>query len=138
MIQALIDTGAVYALAQAADRHHQDAVVFLKNWVKRKGIFLLADLVFIESMTLIKRRLGSAAAIRVGIELRENPLFSWVSLDPELEEETWSLFQGYQDKEWSYTDCELLALSRRLKTADIFAFDHHFSQMSGIRCLPAL
>ena len=136
MTRALIDTGAVYALTQTTDRHHREAVAFLRNWVHRKGTFWISDLVFIESMTLIKRRLGSAAAIRIGTELRENPLFAWISLTPELEKETWSLFQDYQDKEWSYTDCELLVLSNRLKISNVFAFDHHFCQMPGMRRLP--
>jgi uncharacterized protein len=136
MMRALIDTGAIYALTAATDRHHKDATAFLKRWVQDKGVFLISDLVFIEAMTLIKRRLGSTVAIEVGIELRENPLFSWVSLTVDLEKETWSLFQHYKDKEWSYTDCELLVLSNALKIPNVFAFDHHFSQMPGICRLP--
>ncbi len=136
MSRALIDTGAIYALATAADRHHQDAVDFLKGWMRRKGIFVLSDLVFVETMTLAKRRLGPQTAIRIGQELRENQIFYWVSLTPELEQETWTAFQNYEDKAWSYTDCELLVLSNRLKIANVFAFDDHFSQMPGIRRLP--
>jgi len=136
MIRALIDTGAIYALVRTADRHHHEADGFLKSWVKQKGIFCISDLVFVETMTLIKKRGGSALSIQVGCELRENPLFVWISLTPELEKETWSVFRGYEDKEWSYTDCELLVLSNRLKVPSIFAFDAHFRQMPGIRCLP--
>jgi predicted nucleic acid-binding protein len=136
MNRALIDTGAIYALVTGVDRHHHDAVHFLENWIQRKGIFLLSDLVFIETLTLAKRRLGSKTAIRIGRELRENRLFTWIPLTPQIEQETWLSFQSYEDKEWSYTDCELLVLSNRLKTINIFTFDDHFRQMQGIRCLP--
>lgn len=136
MIRILIDTGAIYALVAAADRHHSDAVDFTRRWVRRKGLFVLPDLVFVEAMTLIKRRLGAAVAIRVGRELRENPVFIWIALTPALEQQTWSDFQSYDDKEWSYTDCALLALSKQLKIAEVFAFDDHFRQMPGVECLP--
>jgi uncharacterized protein len=136
MNRAFIDTGAIYALVSAADRHHQDAVRFLESWIQRKNIFLLSDLVFIETMTLTKRRLGAAAAIRIGQELRENRLFSWIPSTSELEKETWLSFQRHKDKAWSYTDCALLVLTHRLKAANVFAFDDHFRQMPDIRCLP--
>ncbi len=138
MRRALIDTGAIYALVTAADLHHSAAIAFTKKWVEHKSFFVLPDLVFVETMTLTKRRLGPVVAIRVGRELRENPLFIWTALTPALEQETWSLFQSYDDKEWSYTDCELLALSRQLRIAEVFSFDEHFRQMPGIKCLPVI
>jgi uncharacterized protein len=136
MNRALIDTGAIYAIATTGDMHHQEAAQFMKNWVKRDGIFFLSDLVFIETMTLAKRRLGTDVAIRLGCELRENPVFSWISLSPALEQETWTAFRNYDDKDWSYTDCELLILVKKMKIADVFSFDNHFRQMAGVRCLP--
>jgi predicted nucleic acid-binding protein len=136
MIRALIDTGAVYALVAATDRHHSDAVKFTKDWLQRKGLFVLSDLVFVEAMTLMKRRLGQPVAIRAGSELRENPVFAWVALTPALEKEKWSVFQSYDDKEWSYTDCELLVLSSQLRVLDVFSFDDRFRQMPGIKRLP--
>jgi uncharacterized protein len=108
----------------------------MKNWIMRGGIFFLSDLVYIETMTLVKRRLGPDVAIRVGWELRENRIFSWIALTQELEQETWALFRRYDDKDWSYPGCELLVLANKLKIADVFAFDDHFRQMPHIRCLP--
>jgi len=136
MVRVLIDTGAIYALVASTDRHHTDAVDFTERWLRRKGLFVLADLVFVETMTLTKRRLGPTVAIRVGRELRENPVFTWIALTPALEQETWSVFQSYGDKEWSFTDCELLVLSKQLKLTEVVSFDDHFRQMPGIKCLP--
>ena len=136
-MRALIDTGAIYAFTAAGDQHHPEAAQFMRNWIKQDGIFFLSDLVFIETMTLAKRRLGSEVAIRLGSELRENPIFSWISLSPALELGTWSAFRSYSDKDWSYTDCALLILARRLKIPGVFSFDSHFGQMPGIRRLPS-
>ena len=72
----------------------------------------------------------------VGHELRQNPAYSWTPLGEEGERDTWALFQRYDDKEWSYTDCAILALSQREKVPRVFAFDHHFDQMPDIERLP--
>jgi len=132
MRRALIDTGAIYALVTRTDVHHAQAERFTREWLHRGGLFVLADVVFAETMTLAKRRLGTPVAIRVGRELRENPVYVWTAVTPDLERGTWNLFQQYEDKAWSYTDCALLVLAVHLKVADVFAFDDHFRQMPGI------
>jgi len=56
---------------------------FYEELGKSKGWLL--DFVFIETMTLLKRKLGLEAAVRIGTELRDSPLFTWIPLTPELE-----------------------------------------------------
>lgn len=132
----LIDTGAIYAFVTRNDPHHPSAKSFVAQWLSAGGSFVLADVVFGETMTLLKVRLGSDLAVRVGQELRQNPAYSWLPLGIEGERDTWSLFQRYRDKEWSFTDCALFALSRRAAIPKVFSFDHHFSQMPGVERLP--
>lgn len=134
--RVLIDTGAIYAFVTRTDKHHRDAVAFVKAWLKRGGAFVLADVVFAETMTLLKVRLGAAITVKVGRELRQNAAYRWVALGGEGERNTWGLFQHYDDKDWSYTDCATLALTRRLKIRKVFSFDHHFSQMPGVDRVP--
>ena len=88
-------------------------------------------------MTLLKSRLGSAIAIQVGKRLRNNPAYAWLRMGPESERQAWAIFQRYSDKEWSYTDCAILALSLQERIGGVFAFDHHFRQMPQIEVLPA-
>jgi predicted nucleic acid-binding protein len=135
MCRVLMDTGAIYAFVDRADKHYQEAVTFVKSWISRRGVFILADLVFVETMTLLKARLGTQVALRVGRELRQNPIYVWTPLRPEGERDTWAIFQQY-DEEWSYTDCALLALSQRMEIPQIFAFDRHVKQMPGIVRVP--
>lgn len=136
MRRVLIDTGAIYAFVVRNDKHHAESVAFVKRHLARQGVFVLADVVFFEAMTLLKARVGAEIALRVGRELRQNPIYVWTPLGPEVERDTWALFQQYDDKDWSYTDCALLALSRALKVQEIFAFDAHIRQMPGVMLIP--
>lgn len=132
----LVDTGAIFAFVTRTDPHHEAAKEFVHSWLERSGVFLLADVVFAETMTLLKARISAAIAIRVGEELRRNPCYSWIALGEAGERDTWAIFQRYDDKEWSYTDCAILTLARREEISRVFAFDRHFSQMPDIERLP--
>jgi predicted nucleic acid-binding protein len=132
----LVDTGAIYAFVTRTDPHHEAAKEFVRTWLERRGTFLLPDIVFAETMTLFKARLGPRIALRVGAELRQNPAWSWLSLGEAGERDTWALFQRFNDKEWSYTDCAILALAQREKVRQVFGFDRHFDQMPEIERLP--
>ncbi|MCS7072718.1 MAG: PIN domain-containing protein [Anaerolinea sp.] len=50
---------------------------------------------------------------------------------------TWEIFTRYSDKAWSYVDCSVLAVARRLAIGAVFAFDHHFDQMAEVQRVPA-
>lgn len=137
MPRVLIDTGAIYAFVTRNDEHHEAAKRFIREWLDRKEVFLLPDVVFAETMTLLKARLGSEIAVRVGRELRQNSAYVWLPLGDEGERETWAIFQRFDDKDWSYTDCAVLALARREKISRVFAFDGHFRQMPEVKSVPA-
>ncbi len=136
MRRTLIDTGAIYALVARTDVHHTTARNFVQEWLAHRGTFVLPDIVFAEAMTLLKARLGTAIALRVGRELRQNQAYVWIALGVDGERETWAAFEQFNDKEWSYTDCALLVLTRRLKCPEVFSFDGHFDQMPGVVRLP--
>lgn len=136
MRRALIDSGAIYAFVVRTDQNHGAAVNFVAKWLKTSGTFLLLDVVFFETMTLLKARASADVAIRAGRELRRNAAYTWIALTPELERETWAIFQKYVDKTWSFTDCALFVASKHLRIPDIFSFDKDFERMTGVRLLP--
>jgi predicted nucleic acid-binding protein len=133
---ALVDTGAIYAFVVRTDAHHPRARRFVKQWLARAGSFVLSDVVFAETMTLLKARTDGSIAVRVGRELRSNSAYTWVALGAEGEAEAWNVFQRYEDKDWSFTDCALLVLARRLGINAVFSFDHHLAQMPDLVRLP--
>jgi predicted nucleic acid-binding protein len=65
-----------------------------------------------------------------------SPVHVWTVVWPQPERETCALFQKYDDKDWSYTDCALLALAEHLKLNQVFAFDEDFDQMPGLTRYP--
>lgn len=132
----LVDTSAIYAFVTRDDPHHQSALAFTRNWLAKGGRFALLDLVFGETLTLLKVRHGTQLAIRVGAELRRNPVYLWTPLGEEGERDTWAVFCQYQDKAWSFVDCALLAVARREGMAQVFGFDRHLTQMPGLTRLP--
>lgn len=133
---ALVDTGAIYAFVTRSDPHHEAAKRFVREWLDRQGVFLLTDVVFAETMTLLKARLGSEVALRVGRELRQNRAYLWLRLGEAGERDTWAVFQRFTDKDWSYTDCAVLAVARRENVSRVFGFDRHFLQMPGVERVP--
>ncbi|MHB0877211.1 MAG: type II toxin-antitoxin system VapC family toxin [Anaerolineae bacterium] len=131
----LVDTGAIFAFAVRSDAHHDEAVAFTVAAHTDRRSLLLCDVVFAETMTLLKARAGAAVAVRVGAQLRRSTLYQWLALGPEAEARAWALFSRYTDKEWSYTDCSILAVAQLLGLSDVFTYDRHFDQMPGINRL---
>jgi predicted nucleic acid-binding protein len=134
MSTLLIDTSALHALNYARDDNHARALAYFKSLAGRVKP-ILTEWVFIETMNLTKARLGPAHATAFGRQLKASKAFYPVILNDLDKQTTWEIFDQYHDKAWSYTDCSLLAVARRLTIRRIFAFDHHFRQM-GLEVLP--
>jgi predicted nucleic acid-binding protein len=46
----------------------------------------------------------------------------------------WEIFARFNvAKEWSFTDCTSYAVMKQLGITEVFAFDHHFTQMGFVR-----
>ena len=134
MSTILIDTSALHALNYARDDNHTRAVIYFKSLAGRVKP-IVTEWVFIETMNLTKARLGPAYAVEFGRQLKASKAFFPLLLTDFDKQSTWEIFEQHRDKEWSYTDCSLLAVTRRLGIRRIFAFDHHFQQM-GLEVWP--
>ena len=136
MMRAILaDSGALLALIDRRDTNYVAASKFAQT-LQKANVFV-PETVFIETMTLVKARLGSSAAVELGNRLMKSALFLTVQLTEEDRSDTWQIFSRYQDKAWSYTDCSILALSRRLQIYEVFGFDHHLEQMPELARVPA-
>lgn len=113
-----------------SDKNHPAARRFLKQLLKGPASLLAHEWVFVEAMALLKVRGGSGVAIRAGEEIKRNPLYRWQASTPQLEQLAWGIFERYRDKDWSYTDCALLALSQQMKTPEIWTYDQNLRQVS--------
>ncbi|TET54416.1 MAG: PIN domain-containing protein [Anaerolineales bacterium] len=127
--RVLVDSGALLAMADPRDAHYAAAREFLKD---QQAAYVVPDTVFCEAMTLIKSRLGAAAAVSVGSRVQESTLFQVQYLRPDDHDATWRVFARYTDKGWSYVDCSILALAQVRGIGEVFAFDQHYDQMAGL------
>ncbi len=130
-----VDTSAWYALLDRKDLNHLAAARF----VEQSAIPLVTSTyVLDETVTLAKRHLGHAAAVRFGDRLWKEEVARLVRISPEDEMRAWTLFTRYADKGFSYTDCTSFALMERLQLDSVFAFDAHFAQYGRFVRLPAI
>lgn len=135
MSEIIVDTSALYALADRRDPHHKRAANFLRAQAA-SNLLLLSNHVFDETMTLVKARLGMHVALQMGLRLRNSRVIEFIIFSGAEEQVTWRIFSQYTDKAWSYTDCACLALAQQRDVQQAFAFDRHFVQM-GLDVLPA-
>jgi predicted nucleic acid-binding protein len=121
-----VDTGAHYALADARDPDHREAVRLLQQIVRLRYALATSNFVLSEVYTLLLKRLGWETAIRYVEELRAGST-QVLSVSTEDEERAWEILRRYQDQDFSYVDATSFALMERLGIQVFFAFDSHFS-----------
>ena len=137
----LVDTGAWYAVADASDRHHEDARHFYLAQAPQ-GRFVTTDVIVAETWALISSHLGRAAALTFWETLRETrvPILTIDSVDLE---SAWHIVHAFPDQTFSFVDCTTFALMARVGIDEAFAFDAHFlvyrygpGRQRAFRCFP--
>lgn len=123
-----IDTGALFAAANAKDKDHQKAKGFLTKLAEEKVILLATNFIIAEIYTLMLRKIGRDEAIEYLEKLRNTAEIERVS--EEDESKAWQIILRYQDKNFSYVDATSFAVMERLGIRDAFSFDEHFEQYS--------
>ena len=117
------------------DKYHRQAAEFVAQ--QTEAAFYIPELIFVETMTLVKARLGAGASIELGSRIQQSTLFEVVELERTVRDSTWEIFSRFHDKDWSYADCAILAVAREMDVSSVFSFDHHISQMAELTQLPA-
>ena len=120
----LIDTGAFYALADQSDRNARAARDFFRG---RLGAdeFVTTSAVLLEAWTLLRNKLGWAAADRYLDGLRKSEV-AILFIEPADLEAAGRIMADYADQELSLVDALSFALMERHGIADAFAFDKDF------------
>ena len=120
----LVDTGAWYAVADASDRHHEEARRFYLAQAPQ-GRFVTTDLIVAETWALVGAHLSRAAALTFWETLRETRT-SILTIDPVDLESAWHIVHAFPDQTFSFVDCTTFALMARVGIDEAFAFDTHF------------
>lgn len=129
-----IDTGAFLALEDESDEHHEEAIRFRDQELLRGNYELITtSYILDETLTLIRSRLGIPASIDFSKKIRRSQIVKVLSVSKEVEEKALELFEKYDDKTFSFTDCVSFVVMREKSIQEAFTFDEHFVQMGLLR-----
>ena len=128
-----VDTGAWFAAFVPNDADHAAADAWLEA---NTELLVTTDYSVDELLTLLKMRREYQRALDIGPRLLQSNIarLEWVqSADIQ---QAWTIFQQYQDKNWSFTDCVSRVVMERLAIQTAFAFDDHFRQFGTVTVVP--
>lgn len=128
-----VDTSAWFARIVPSDPHHEAAV----RWTQANSERLVTtDYVADETLTLLKVRAQTEAALALGRALFGGEVASMNFLTEEEIRQAWRVFVQYQDKGWSFTDVTSKVIVEALDIRQAFAFDRHFRQFGSLEVVP--
>lgn len=130
MRRAFLDSGAIYALADANDADHASV---LAVYGERRREFVTSEPILLEAFSLITKRLHKRAIEWIGA-LRSSPRVHIVPATPELIERGWQRCLKFTDKEWDSIDCTCFVIMQDLRLLDALSLDRHFAQ-AGFKLL---
>jgi predicted nucleic acid-binding protein len=122
-----VDTSAWVAVANRRDQYHETAANFYKVIFKEFDQLLTTNLVVSETYILLRLDCGLDVALNWWERITSSFKVKIIYADPDLTEEAVSILRRYSDQPFSLTDAVAFALMKRMKVADAFAFDIHFT-----------
>ena len=136
MNAVFVDTGGWMACADRADPAHSACTAARDATLEAGRTLITTDFVVDETLTLIRFRLGLAAAHAWWQQIDGSDRLRWERVENDRFERARNLFFQYRDKELSFTDCTSIAVMRELRLTTVITTDRHFHQI-GFDVLPA-
>ncbi len=129
-----IDTGAFLALEDESDQYHEVALQFREQVLrKRRYELITTSYILDETLTLIRFRISIKASIDFSKKIRKSKVVKILPVSSEIEEKALDIFERYDDKDFSFTDCVSFVVMWKMGIKEAFAFDDHFNQIGFIR-----
>jgi hypothetical protein len=136
MNAVFVDTGGWMACADRADPAHGACTTARDAALEAGRLLVTTDFVVDETLTLIRFRLGLAAANAWWQQVDGSARLRWERVEAARFERARGLFFQFRDKDLSFTDCTSVAVMRELKLKIVLTTDRHFQQV-GFDLLPA-
>jgi predicted nucleic acid-binding protein len=125
--RALVDTGALLAVANPRDQYHAEAVAIGRRFLAAGGRWVGTVLVLGELHGHLLQRRGPEVARAHVDELLADPAYEWLDVTAELIGEASERWLGrFRDQPFSLTDAVSFEVMRRARLTTAFAFGHHF------------
>ncbi len=125
-MRIFIDTSAFYALEDADDQHHREALSIQRRFQDDRPMLFTTHHVLDECITLIGSKLRPCHASRFARRLMSSRIIRIVCTDGELEQAALNVYELFDDPALSFTDCLSFSVMRALNITTAFAFDRHF------------
>ncbi len=127
-----VDTSAFIAIVNAGDSWHEKALELLGKIedgdLKFKRI-VTSDYVIDETITRMRFSVGYKEAVEWGRNILASNVVDRINVDEEIFNRAWSLFEKYDDKMLSFTDCTSFSIMEKMGIRKVFAFDEDFDKV---------
>jgi hypothetical protein len=130
-----VDTGGWVACGDAADPAHAASCAARDRALEEGHLLVTTDYVADETLTMLRLRLGRAAAEAWWRQVDGSVRLRWERIGTERFDRARDLFFRYRDKTFSFTDCTSFVVMRELRLTRALATDRHFRQM-GFAVVP--
>ena len=128
-----VDTSAWFAAVVPSDPNHPHAA----NWLATNSeVLITTDYIIDETLTLLRARGERQRAKLLGNKFFEASIAEVYFLTEEDIRQAWAIFEQYDDKGWSFTDCSSKVVIDEMNISQAFAFDHHFHQFGTVQVVP--
>ncbi len=127
-----VDTSAWFAAVVPTDSNYPDA----SRWLAANSEPLLTtDYIVDETLTLLRARGERQRAKALGEQFFNSSVAEVYFLTDDIRQ-AWSVFQQYDDKAWSFTDCASKIVIEQMNVSQALAFDYHFRQFGNVSVVP--
>ena len=128
-----VDTSVWYAAYVDEEPEHEQADALLAAPADR---LVTTDYIVDELLTLLVARGHRPIAKVFGRLLWSGSLCQMVWVGQPDVKAAWEIFDSFDDKTWSFTDCVSYAVMKRLAIGEAFALDDDFKQFGFVEVKP--
>jgi len=135
MKKILVDTWAWSAMTNRRDTEHELAKTTNKRLADAGYHYVTTNFILDETYTLIRMKLHHRGAVEFGHMIKQIKAaeeITVVQITAELEEAAWEIFERYDDKDFSFTDCTSFQVMLLMSITEAFTDDHHFEQFGFV------
>ena len=124
-----VDSSAWTALFNPTDKYFAQARQAMQSIAGKEVDFITTDYVLDETLTNLQSGYRHDVAENFGVWVLSQANVQIERITEVIWDEAWAMFQQYDDKDFSFTDCASFVVMQRLRLTEVFGFDHHFEQM---------